>query len=253
SLRSRLILLVLTVVIPLLGLVIYNALERRRLEAKRAEENALRIAREAARTHEDILKGAEQLLVGLAELQSVREHDAASCSRLFAKLLKGRPFYSNLAAVKPNGDIFCSAEPLRSPVNVGDRPYFQGAIETRQLTLSEYIVGRITGKPNVILAYPALDALRVPKAVVLAALDLSWFSILAARSNLPLGAIVTVTDHNGTVLVRYPDGEKWIGKAFPDMPIFKAMQASRGDGLLEASGLDGVRRLYGFTGLRGWR
>lgn len=251
SLRSRLILLVLTVAIPLLVLLLYNAVERRRLEGKKAEESALRVAQEASAYDDEIIKGAEQLLVGLAELQSVREHEAASCARLFAKLLKDRPFYSNLAAVKPNGDIFCSAVPLPGPVNLTDRPYFQRVLETREFTLSEYLIGRITGKSNLILAYPAVNDSGVVKAAVLAALDLSWLSLLSARSKLPPGAVMTITDHNGTVLARYPDGENWIGKAFPDAPIFTAMRSSQGDGILEAAGLDGIPRLYGFTRLQG--
>src|SRR3989304_5026318 len=112
----------------------------------------------------------------------------------------------------------------------------------------EFQIGRVTKKPTLNLGYPVLDEEGRVQAVVFVALDLAWLNELAAKAQLPSGSVLTVVDHKGTILARYPDHEKWVGQSMPEAPIVRAMLAQR-EGTAEVAGLDGVSRLFAFTPL----
>ncbi len=249
SLRVRLLLLVLLALIPARGLGIYTAWEMREAARFEALQDAMRLARIASSAGERLVEGTHQILVVLARLPEVRRQNASACSALFADLLKAYPYYSNLGAAKPNGEVFCSAVPYEGVANIGDRTYFQRAVERRDFASGEYQIGRITGKAVVNLGYPVLDGMGQVGAVVFAGLDLSWLNRLLAESRLPENSTITVVDGAGQVLARYPEPEKWVGKSFPDAPFIRAAIYRQGEGTVEGPGLDGTPRLYTFTPL----
>ncbi len=107
-------LLVLLVIFPSMIAVIFYALSEQRREARlQAQEAALRIARLSAREQETLITSAHHLLMTLAELPEVRERKPAKCAELFAGIMKKFPYYTNIAAVSPKGDVFCSGLPNR--------------------------------------------------------------------------------------------------------------------------------------------
>ena len=205
GIRVRLLLLVLLAIIPAFGLIVYSGFEQRRLAARQAQEEALRLVRLAAQEQEAAIGGARQLLQVLASLPEVRRHDASACSAFLADLLQGQPRYANFGANRRNGDIFCSALPLPGRVSSADRLWFRRAVETRAFAIGEYQVGRVTGRASINFGYPVLDAAGEVKAVVFAALDLAWLARAVADVQLPPGSTFTLLDHKAVVLARYPN------------------------------------------------
>ncbi|HWQ13382.1 MAG TPA: HD domain-containing phosphohydrolase [Roseiflexaceae bacterium] len=248
SLRARLILLVLLAMVPVLGLLLYTASEQRQLAIAETQQETLRLARLASSNQQRLIEGARQLLTTFARLPQVREGDPSACSALMADILEQHPIYANFGVAARNGGVRCSAVPLSSPVNVADRAYFQQALVTRAFAVGDYQIGRITGKATVNFGYPLLDAEGRVAAVVFAALDLAWLNQLAANSQLPAGATLTVIDRNGVILSRYPDPERWIGRSVREAPLVMAI-VERHEGVTEAPGIDGVQRLYAFAPL----
>ncbi len=247
SLRVRLILLVLLAVLPALALTLWNAERARQREAARVQEDAQRLTRLTASNVEQFVEGARQLLVALSRFDRVRNQDVAGCDVLLADLLTQYPTYANLGVADPNGDLFCSALPLTGLVHSADRAWFQRAVETRTFAVGDYQIGRVTGKPTINFAYPALDettgALR---AVVFAALDLAPLNHLVAEAEMPPGAVLTLLDDHGTILARHPEPEVWVGQTLPEAPIV-TIALTQSEGIAEASGVDGVQRLYAFA------
>ncbi|TAJ87199.1 GAF domain-containing protein [bacterium] len=248
SLRVRLVLLVLFAVIPALGLILYTASEQRRAAAGEAQANALRLAQSVSSTQDDLFEGARQLLIALAQVPMVRGDNPAECNSLFSVLVKKYASYTNLGVVTPAGDIFCSGLPLPGPVNVADRAWFRRALESRDLVIGDYIVGRVTGKATLGLGYPVLDEAGAVRAVLYAGLDLGWLNKIAAKTQLPTGTTLTVIDRKGTILVRFPESEKWVGKSMPETLLVQTI-LRQGEGTAELPGMDGVPRLYGFSPL----
>lgn len=247
GLRVRLLLLVLLAVIPALGLTLYTNLEERQLRKEHVQEHALRLSRLVSADHERLIEDARQLLVTLARLPAVREGNRAACNALFADLLTQHSSYANLGVIDADGNVFCSALPMTGQIYAGDRAYFRRARETRDFAIGEYQIGRITSKATVNFGQPVLDDAGHVRAVVFAALDLAWLNELAGQAGLPPGSMLTVIDRHGTVLARYPDQSKWVGRPMPESLVLNAILAQRGNGTTEAPGADSIPRLFSFA------
>ena len=120
------------------------------------------------------------------------------------------------------------------------------------MSIGDYQVGRITGKPSFNLGYPVFDPSGQVQAVVFAALDLDWLnrSDYALQMQLPQGATWTKIDGKGTILVRYPAPEKWlVGEPLPEMSLLKTF-LTRKNGVMEAVDPKGISVFYDFTSTR---
>lgn len=246
GLQTRLVLLVLLAVTPALGLALYSDFEERQLRRAQVQEEALRLAHLLSADHDRLIEAARELLTALARLPVVREGDRSACGALFADLLTKFPAYANLGVIDTNGMIVCSGLPAGSTY-VGDRVFFRQALETRSFAIGDYQIGRITGKATINFGYPVLDHAGRVRAIAFSALDLAWLGQLAARADLPPGSMLTVIDRNGTVLAHYPDPARRLGHPMPETSVVTAILAQRGHGITEASGVDGILRLFAFA------
>src|SRR6059036_3783959 len=204
SLRSRLLVLVLVAVLPAFALTVYTNLEHRRTAVAVAQEEALRIARIAASEQNDVFQDARKVAFTLAHVPEIRTLNAQACHPLLAELLSRSPEYSNISVAAPTGDVVCAGVPLAGSINLRDREYFQRALTTRTVTMSGYLVGRISKKAAVAVAYPAIDARGIVSAVVVIGLDLRSLNHLAADAQLPEGSALVVIDQAGIILAHHP-------------------------------------------------
>jgi signal transduction histidine kinase len=230
-----------------LGLTVYTNLEERQLTKANVLENAMRLSRLISADHERLIEGARQLLVTLVRLPAVRDRNPTACNALLADLLTRHSSYANLGVIDVDGNVFCSALPMTGPVYGGDRVYFRRAVETRDFAIGDYQIGRITGKATLVFGYPVLDDGGHVRAVIFAALDLAWLNALASQAGLPRGSMLTVIDRHGTILSRYPDEGKWVGKLMPEPLVLNAILNQQGNGTTEAAGTDGIPRLFSFA------
>ncbi len=250
SLRVRLVLLVLLAVLPALGLVLYTGLAQRRHEAADAQERALELARLAGDEQRHLGEVARQLLTTLAQLSQVRGGgDPVACNSLMVHLSREYGGYTGLGVARPDGEIVCSSLPVPRPFNVAGQAYFQRALQTRSFAVGDYQIGRLSGKPVLIFAYPILKKRNTVQAVLSLSLDLAWLNQFAAEAQLPPGSTITVMDRRGTILARAPDPGQWVGRSVSEAPIVQHILSHPGEGTTEAVGVDGILRLYGFTTL----
>jgi signal transduction histidine kinase len=249
SLRVRLSLLVLSVIIPALGLAVYTGAQERRLASRAAHTDALRMASLIQANHRQLIDQAHALLLAVTRFPELIEGDRLRCSVLLARLMAQHPNFLNIGVAASNGDIYCSAVASPTVVNARDRVWFRRAVRVRGFAVGEYQVGRITGKPSLNVAYPIIDVTNRLTGVAFIALDLAWFGRLAADARLPDGATFTVFDQRGTVLARYPDATAWMGRAVPEEPLVRVVLAEPREGTTRVTGLDGVPRLYAFMPL----
>ncbi|MCI0530125.1 MAG: HAMP domain-containing protein, partial [Nitrospira sp.] len=251
SLRIRLFFLVLLAVLPALALTLYTALEERQQAALRAQEDTLRLVRLAAASQTRLIEETRQLLMAMSQLPQVHGGSSAQCNRFFDHLLKEYPLYANLGAINRRGHVFCSAVPTHGSINLTDRPFFQRAIKASDFTIGNFKIAQITNKVTMDFGYPVFSKSGRVQAIVFAALDLAWLNRLLTEAQFPEGSTLTVVDRNGTILARYPNPEGWIGQTLSEAPMIKAMLKQQKEGTAEVPGLDGIRRLFAFTGLRG--
>jgi signal transduction histidine kinase len=248
SLRVRLLLIVLLAVIPALGAIAYTASEQRRIAVVQVQRNAMQLAEFLANEEEQILQGTRQLLIAMAKFIQKENTSPSECNAFLADLRKQFRRYANLGAVKSDGEVYCSAIPLNRPLNAADQAWFQRAVESGNFVSGDYHVGRITGKPVLVLAYPVINAAGDTSVVVFAALDLQWLNRYKfdIEQVLPDDFTITQIDENGVVLAHQPESNLWLGKTMPNDSFFKEILAQK-KGMLKAAGAGDQPFIYAFA------
>ena len=110
--------------------------------------------------------------------------------------------------------------------------------------VGDYRVSPITGKPVVTVAQPLIEGSGTIRRVIAAAVDLDQLNRIAATSNLPAGAKLTLIDRHRTIVARYPDGARWLGKTLPASIRVAGLDADATDNPVEAAGVEGIVRLH---------
>ena len=171
SLRFKLIFLVVIAVIPALILTFYSGLEQLRHARLDALDGSLGLAKKASDDQERLIERTHQLLVALAQMDQALQCQSSGYSPFLASLMKEYSIYTNLGTSGPDGQVICSALPMKQPINFANREWFHRILHTRKFTVSEYLIGRITGKPSIVLSYPILAGTDHLKAVVFASIE----------------------------------------------------------------------------------
>ena len=248
KLSVRLLLLVLIAALPILGMQVHELLAVRQQRKAAIAEQALDLARLAAAQQDQFIESARYLLAAAAQMPEVQGLDGPACSLRMLELLGQFPTVAGLGAVGPDGVQFCSSSGKPSGVNLADRPYVQRALQERTLGISGYIIGRLTGQPNLNFAYPAIDGGGEVKAVVILAFSLDRLSESLLLSPLATGATMSLVDGDGVLLARAPPAPDLIGQRVREAEFTRAMLTRR-EGVLEGTGLDGSQRMFGFAPL----
>lgn len=247
SLRSRLILLLLTAMIPALALMLDSAGKYRDLTATQTKQNILMAARAIASEQDRALDNAHEFLVTISRVPQIQEMNRAACSKILAGLLE--PRYADLVVADRSGNRICTALARDNSLASSLSQDHSRSIDSR-----DFAVGRIrrhpSGEKTVLdVSYPLLERPGAVRGTVSAVLDLSWISRITADTHLSPGATFTLLGSNGDVLLRYPNDPEWIGKTiFADGSPLKIFSSE--NGTVETAGPDGTRRLFGITRLK---
>ena len=249
SLRARLVAIVLLILVPWLTLVIFTQADERKVAIANVGDDAMALVHIVTSNQAAQIEAARQLMLALARLPQLRRNDPTACSALLAEMLKAYPLYLNMGVIEPDGDLACSALPLGAPINLADRSYFEMAIQTRDFVVGDYQTGRVTKLPAINYAYPLLDAAGNVGSVIYIAQNLDWLTVALAGVQLPKGAVLAVTDANGTVLARVPHADGAVGKRLEEPALVAAMAGRKERGLVESEDAGGIGRLWAYAPL----
>jgi PAS domain S-box-containing protein len=243
ELRQRLMITLMVVVLPVLGLIVYQAKIARELRIAEAQENAWEIAANVAVRESRFIDSAKQLLALLAGSAEVINGDTQVCSDFMRRFVEHNSLYVDLGVADASGVVRCRAHVGAVGENVARASHFLRAVAVKGFATGDYAVGGASERQSVAFALPLLTRDGNIRAVIFAALDVKWINQLAAESNLADGVALSVVDSQGILLARFPESERWVGKHIPDASMFEMlrlrMQTTR-----ELIGLDGVERLY---------
>lgn len=193
-----------------------------------------------------VLADARPVLAALAQLPEARGDDTAACTKIMAEKLQGYPQFTTFGAAHLDGNLFCTAQPQTSAVTITDRAYFHRALESKDLGVGDYQIGKVTGKQSAGLGFPLLDPSGNPQGIVLAPIDLDWLNQRVANLKLPAGANALVVDSQGVILATNLDPKTYVGKPLSESVLGEAMMRQT-EGAGEFAGPDGVTRVYAFT------
>ena len=230
---AQLLVLVLSVALPLSAVVAYLIHDAGVQAEAQALEHVREIAAEVAEDSGIILAGAEQQLAYLAQRPAVRALDRSHCDPLIAGLQGLNPIYTNVILVDLRAEVVCWAR--------------------EQDSAGTPVVGRISGEPTLPLTMPVRNEAGATVGVLNLAASLSRITRLIDRPQLPPGSVITMVSHDGVIIARSLDGDKWLGR---DAHAFEsiAAQLAQGQGAHTMRGIDGVERLVAFTTMpeSGW-
>lgn len=199
---------------------------------------------------EKLIADTKTTLMPLAQLPVAQGNDAAACTTVMADKLKSYAQYTTFGAAHLDGTLFCTSQPITAPTKILDRAYFQRALQTKDVSVGDYQIGKVTGKKSVGVGYPILDGSNTPQGIVLSPVDLDWLNQHLSTLSLPADAEMVMLDSEGSILAHAPLRPDLIGKPAADSPLGKAM-LTQVDGSGEFAGFDGVTRVYKFTAPKG--
>jgi two-component sensor histidine kinase len=246
KLSVRLLLLVLLTAVPVFAVEAYYELQLREQRRTEIGQQVQQMADLVAGQLDRMIEGAQTVLVTLGQLPAVRERDPAACNDTLIRLAARFPNVDGIGVAAPDGAVVCNSVPRSPRVSVAHRPYFQRALETKSLVVSDLLVGQISGRKQLALAQPTLDERGAVETVLSLALDPKVISDLLHRVPLPEDAIIGVLDSKGMRVTAVPYDPAKIGTPLPDADLFQRL-SDQTQGHLVGRGDDGVVRFYGFA------
>src|SRR5262249_47553160 len=141
------------------------------LAMRDAERSASVVAHAVSREQERQIDTAQQLLLGLSQRQEVLSTNAGACSVLFAGVVNAFPGYLDLVAVKPDGQVLCTARGS-APLPGGAAPRgVARTMESGRPPRGGWGFGGGRGRPTTTPPAPAVDSTGVVRAAIVVALD----------------------------------------------------------------------------------
>lgn len=250
GLRGRLRLLLLVAFAMLAGLVAWDYEAHREQRLRAASTELLDHTRVIAAQARSFEAQADAVLNGLMLNPSLQPGNSdKACSQALAGALRQMSGFLQIGKALPDGDIACAALSPKGRVSIADRNFFKRAVLSHEMVVSEVLMARIVGERVIVLAKAMRNDAGHVTGVLYVSLDLAWLQRELASFDLKEGARLVVVDAKGTVAVRHPDSEEWIGKSAALLPLFRHILATGGEGALEEVGLEGERRLFAYAKL----
>lgn len=245
SVRGRLWLVLSLALLPMFILTLVDYHNDSQLALSNIEHDAKLMLHVAQVEEQASLRHVGHMLRTMALADNMRNLDPEKCEALSRQLMTAFEDFSNIGAVWPTGEVFCSSAPSSAPVSVTDRAWFQDSLSHKGLSKGQFLIGKISGKPGVTFGYPIHDASGKLTAVLFASSKIEWFDRLTLNQQLPPGWTSVLFTSSGQALSRYPDPELWRDKQLSKESREALLAAISGkQEKVTMVGLDGIRRLF---------
>ena len=245
SIRTRLIVLVLSAILPLLFLAGVFLWGQAREDFAKTRVTAVKEAQLVAARIDGHVNDINHLLLTIARTVSTDPADIEKNDATLRSIRADLPAYiNNILIFDTKGhNIGTSQWPLtsKSRIFAADRNWFKEAMETKKFVISEPIESRINANWVVAMARPILDDTGTVRGVLVLGTQLARIHEIIESGTLPPGSAVRILNENG-IMVGLTDRAEWIGRdASEEVAIHRNLQP--GETSHDADWLDGVRRV----------
>ncbi|MBA4373974.1 MAG: hypothetical protein C0402_14080 [Thermodesulfovibrio sp.] len=248
SIKSQLFAIVFIMATFAAGIIVYSGISSRNKKITEELAHAAMLAESLAVEHEKVVASAHQLMLTLAQLSEINNHNAAGMQPILTKVLSVNPKYSNIFIADRTGRVLASAIPARD-INVADRRYFINALASGHFSSGEFITSRFTDKPVIAFCFPFKDRQGAILGVIVMGIDLSQYRPLLATLALPVGSSYLLLDHKGTIMTRGINPNDFVGQQY-DPAGFKRMSGGPEKDTFAAVAHDGIRRFISYRKIR---
>lgn len=240
SLSARILWLVLAASLLPVPALVWLLLEFRVTTTGQARDRLVARASIIASNLDDKIAGTGQLLFGLGRVPLLAAGDKAACSDFLADVLKEHPQYTGILTIQPDGSLFCDSLRSGRSLDLRDRSYFQRAL-TASGPVLEAVIGRLTGKGVLQVAYPVRDAGGALRFILLASLDMQDYGQATVHAQRYERMHLQVWNADGSVVMDFRRPEV-APLTLGDAERTFMLQAVEGHAVME--GADGVRRVW---------
>jgi signal transduction histidine kinase len=252
--RGRIALLVLVALAPPTIVAVGTELSERHEAHDRAQQDVLDAARVVRGDVQRVIDGTAGFLGPLAR-DLARHPGPRSCERLLGLVPRSTSRYSSIGIAARDGTVICGATQrgvVRHGVaaSVAGTPWFRAAIRAGRFVLSDYAMDPLAGSGALVAAQPFPTGPRQSKTVIFAGIGTETLAEAAGLHEEARNTTVVLFDGHGTILTRAPPLAGTVGRRLRDQPLVSAVLLRR-QGTAEVEGLDGVKRIQGFTPVTG--
>jgi PAS domain S-box-containing protein len=246
SLRARIILLGLILVVPLVIVSVFRSESDADREFAAARDRAKLLVERANGDYSDLLIKAQTVIDVAAKSPAVLGDDPEACGRYLTSVRADYSWAYTLFVTDAEGNRVCTTSTeSKGAQSVAQRDWFKRLVATRKPVVSDYLVGMVTHRAQITAAQPILDAQGNLLRVVGMGIDLKAFNEPLVAEAADPGVSVTIFDHDGTIVGRYPDNGAAVGKRFPNNELVATALRDR-SGQMEATGIAGTRRFFAY-------
>jgi diguanylate cyclase (GGDEF)-like protein/PAS domain S-box-containing protein len=246
TIRGRLILLVLMLILPATALVYSLALHNRELHLTEARQRLSFFAQQASNDLQTVIRDARSIYFALSLVPAIRTKNLAECADVLAKAHANAPILSTIILTDHTGQGLCSATTKEPLPSYADREYIQRLLATGALVVDRPVIGRTTKKAVVPVAGPVHNDQGKMVGTLIVPPDLTHFGEQFVKEHPIPGLVFLLWDRDGKLLFRYPDAEQLTGKQFADLPLVHLVAEKTQHGIVEVKGFDGIERVIGY-------
>jgi signal transduction histidine kinase len=241
--------LVLISLVPFVLLEAYRGALQVRDRREAVARQAAGQLEEEAETLTDFLRFTERYLATLAADPAIRTLDTPRIDAYFQEVRALNPNYENIFLLSLTGEQLASTAPLISDPDAAERPYFQEALRSGRMALSDALVWQDTERSVVVFAQPVTGQNGQPVAVLCVALNLARLSSVIGYVALPKDSVVLLVQRDGTVIAASESPVPWVGRTVAGTRVF-ADSLTRWRGTSSSVLADDVPRVIAFQSMQ---
>lgn len=245
--RSKLILIVLSIVVPLMAVVAFSYYIMVKTIRHESSWKIRLTAEEIAKDLGDHFDKTFNVIDALAQHPAVKRMDPAAIDPLFTRLLPSYPLHLNILAARSDGfNVGSAVDPQAAHrLNYTDREWFQKSISGNRV-IGNLHQSKLFKAPAIIMAAPVYDDNATLKGVIGFPLNLDELRKKLVKDwQLPPHSIILVADAKGYLLVDTEQKEH-VGENLAHSPLIQTAEKTVDD-FIEMPASDGIKRLFYVT------
>lgn len=206
SLRFKLMFIIILVTAAALGTVSYiNYDKASGILEDQLTGAAVNNAEYNAAMVNEWLKGIVNEVQTMAEIPDIQSAEPERCRPVLKEILGNHPDYEDAFASDKQGNTYPAL--TESVVQVGDREYFQGAIQGKEFVIYGPVVSRVTGNNIITVAVPTYkDGSSAPTGVTGVMISLAYLQELAKGMQLN-GYGYGLIQNTDMTTIAHPNGD----------------------------------------------
>jgi len=222
SLRTKLLIGFLFVLLPILALIIYDYRAGYDQLSEGILDDQMRTSQAIAALVDASIDDALSIAQSLSQDPILQTMDPLQMDPHLASLKPSLPQFDDMGVVDLEGKNVGLMSQLAPDVprpSAAGRAYFEAVKSTRQPAVSDVLISRSTGNPIVAVAAPLFDSSGTMQGVTIVALDLDYLVQRVGTVGLRKSQAIFVTDPEGTIVLHtLLAREEWGRRSLSDYP-----------------------------------